>query len=72
MPHGSSPQPVWPPFAGILADAPEAHVIDRTPPKFSRKNRQADTRGYLVVIIARGFSARYFPGDMLCRTRRSG
>jgi hypothetical protein len=41
----------------ISADAPEAQTIDRTPSAFAPKRRQIDTRGYLVVIIARGFSA---------------
>lgn len=48
----------------VLADAREAHTLHTSPPPTWRKNRQADSRDYLVAVIASGVPADYLPGAL--------
>jgi hypothetical protein len=48
----------------VPADAPEAHIVHLSVTPTWRKNHQADTRRYLVVIIERGFPNSYLPDEL--------
>lgn len=48
----------------VMAEAPEAHTLHTSPPPTWRKNRQAESRGYLVVVIAPRVPADYLPGAL--------
>ena len=45
----------------VLPDAPEAHTLHTSPPPTWRKNRQADSRSYLVTVIVPYVPVDYFP-----------
>lgn len=46
-------------YSRVPADAPEAHTVDQSVPPTRR-----ESRGYLVVTIARGFPVNYLPGAL--------
>jgi hypothetical protein len=48
----------------VLADAPEAHTLHTSPPATWRKNRLAESRGYIVTVIVPGVPVDYLPGAL--------
>ncbi len=48
----------------VLAEAQEAHTLHTSPPPTWRKNRQTDSRGYLVAVIVSSVPVDYFPGAL--------
>jgi len=48
----------------VLDDAREAHTLHTSPTPTWRKNRQADSRDYLVAVIESGVPADYLPGAL--------